>query len=94
MLTSTICVVCGLIIQERRIVNRTAENGSGACVWPTKGTADSAPGKGHVLELTASRPSRHNAARSPATGRRNLEVKEILTLAQKNKCLHKPRCYL
>lgn len=94
MLTSTICVVCGLIIQERRIVNRTAENGSGACVWPTKGTADSAPGKGHVLELTASRPSRHNVARSPATGRRNLEVKEILTLAQKNKCLHKPRCYL
>jgi len=47
-----------------------------------RGTVDWAPGREHAPALTASRPSRLNAARSRVTGRRSLEVRSAHSKTQ------------
>lgn len=51
-------------------------SGSGAFAWPTRATAAWAPAREPARAPSASRPSRHSAARSPATGRRSSEVRQ------------------
>lgn len=54
--------------------------GSGAFAWPTRATADLAPERERAPGPTASRPSRPNVARSLATGRKSLGVRNTNTL--------------